>query len=90
MPTEETQIKKDIRQYLQVKRIFFWHNLQGLGCFRGLPDYMAIKDGKIYGIEIKGEKGRLSKWQEEFFEEFLKRGGIAIVARSWMDVSRYL
>lgn len=88
--TEETQIKRDIRQYLQVKRIFFWHNLQGLGCFRGLPDFMALKDGKIYGIEVKGKKGMLSKYQEEFLKEFLDYGGIVIVARSWMDVSKYL
>lgn len=84
--TEETKIKKQIKDYLNLKRVFWWWNVQGLGSFRGLPDLMAVKDGKIYGIEVKTEKGKLSENQKEFLGTFEARGGVPVVARKLEDV----
>lgn len=30
----------------------------------GIPDLLAIKNGKVFFVEIKSEKGKLSKLQE--------------------------
>ncbi len=90
MPTEETAIKRQVRDYLALKGVLVWHNLQGLGCFRGLPDFMALHKGVFYAIEVKTKKGRLSDWQEMFLKMVLDQGGIAIVARSFEDVAKYI
>lgn len=64
----------------------------------GSPDIFAIKMvfpcpgngiigiGQIIGIEVKSPKGKMSKFQEKFKEEFEKAGGIYILAKSLEDV----
>ncbi len=89
--TEETILKRSIREYLRyVRGVFVWHNLQGLGCFRGLPDIMVLRGGALYAIEAKAKKGWMSKYQDEFKTEFERAGGIFIEARSVDDVRKII
>ncbi|MEK6880386.1 MAG: VRR-NUC domain-containing protein [Nanoarchaeota archaeon] len=84
--TPETALKQQIKHYLQLKRVMFWSNLQGLGAHKGLPDIFALRAGIIYAIEVKTKKGNLSEYQQEFLKEIELNGGISIVARKLEDV----
>ena len=88
--TEETAIKKQIKDYLNAKGIFHWYNLQGLGAQKGLPDIFALKNGKLYAIEVKKKKGKLSPHQIRFLGDIRNNDGQAIVAYSYEDVAKYL
>lgn len=59
----ETLIKKQVKAYLQVRGWFVHPNLQGLGCYPGIPDFTAYKGGRVVGIEIKTAKGVQSEHQ---------------------------
>ncbi len=97
MAEKETQ--KAIMDYLAIKRLFYWRNNTGAyaseykGVRRyirfgapGSPDIFVIDDGKIYGIEVKSEKGVQNENQKEFQYNFENAGGIYILARSIDDI----
>ena len=97
--TPETAIKRAIKSYLNLKGYFFFHNLAGLGCYPGIPDITAMKNGKVYFIEVKSEKGKQSDRQKDFQrhvqdEKFLPILGNGlktihyILATSTMDLER--
>jgi len=77
--TKETSEKKAIKDYLKIKRAFVYHNLAGLGVFRGIPDLTAIYQGKVYQIEVKATGGRQSENQKEFQADWENHGGIYIL-----------
>lgn len=74
----ETIIKKAVKQYLHLRGWFNWHNLQGLGCYAGLPDITAIKNGITLHLEIKTPKGRQNENQKEFENMIKQYGGFDI------------
>lgn len=92
---KEKEIQSAIIQYLTLKKILHWR--QNSGTFKtvyrmgivGAPDIFAVKESKIYGIEVKNEKGKLSDGQILFRQQFEKAGGIYLVARSIDDVLAY-
>ena len=84
--TEETQIKSQIKDYLRIKNIFFWYNLQGIGAYKGIPDLIAVHKGKTYGIEVKTPKGKLSTWQQAFRLNLEENGGVYVEARCLEDI----
>lgn len=49
---------------------------------KGWCDLIAIKDGRVLFIEVKSEKGKLSRDQEKFAQLIDEAGGEYIVARS--------
>jgi hypothetical protein len=51
--------------------------LQGLGVTSGVPDVIAIKDGRTYALEIKAEGGRLSPAQEQVLVALRAAGATA-------------
>lgn len=73
--TPEGREKQAIKQYLKLKGIFYYHNLAGLGCYAGLADLTAIKDGMTYQIEVKTKKGVQSDKQKQFQQDWEDRGG---------------
>jgi len=70
----ETQIKKQIKEWLNINHIFWWYNLQGLGSQKGLPDLFAIHNGILWAIEVKTLFGRLSQHQANFLDNFIRAG----------------
>lgn len=87
--TQETQIKHQIKDYLDLKHVFHFPVLQGLGAAKGIPDRIAVKDGRFYAIEVKAKNGRMSPYQEAFCSGLTYAGGIYIEARSVEDVMKY-
>lgn len=84
--TPETALKHQIKDYLDLKGIFHFPILQGLGAAKGIPDRIAVKDGMIYAIEVKAPKGRMSPAQFEFCAKVRRAGGVYVEARSLEDV----
>ncbi|MFN7088388.1 MAG: VRR-NUC domain-containing protein [Candidatus Paceibacteria bacterium] len=88
--TEETILKNQIKDYLNIKQVFWWYNLQGLGSQKGIPDLFALKNGVLFAIEVKSPKGKLSEAQENFLERIKLNGGTVIIARKLEDIEKFL
>jgi len=58
---------------------------------RGTPDILCVKDGKMYGLEVKREiGGKVSKDQETWGAKLTAAGGIYAIVRSVTDVEQVL
>jgi hypothetical protein len=100
---KESDIQRQILDYLKIKKIFAWRN-NSVGIYdpikriyrknpqtmQGVSDIIGIYKTKPMFIEIKSEKGIVSSEQEYFIERIKQEGGIAFVARSVEDVISYL
>jgi len=94
---KESDLLYAIKQWLDLQKIFFWRNNTG-GFIRdghfyrfgkvGSSDIFCLKDGKLYAIELKSGKGKLTTAQLEFLAQVEKNGGVAIVARKLEDVEK--
>ncbi len=53
----------------------------------GCPDVLGqLKDGRLLGVEVKAEKGKLRPEQTIFLERIRLAGGVAFMARNYRDV----
>jgi hypothetical protein len=86
-PTE-SEIRKSIQRYLDLKGIFNWRQWQGQFSVPGVPDIVGILpgSGRILGIEVKRPGGKPSDLQVKFMEDINRSGGVAFVASSVEDV----
>lgn len=98
MSTEKAT-QKAVIDYLTLKRHFFWRNNSGAmvseykGRQRfmrfgttGSPDIFVLKNGMLYGLEIKDIKGKQSEGQVLFENDMNRHGGIYKVIRTLDDV----
>ena len=59
--------------------------------FKGCPDVLGqLKDGRLLGVEVKAQAGRLRPEQALFLARIRAAGGVAFVARDCRDVLRTL
>jgi hypothetical protein len=99
----EKEIQLSICDYLALKKHFFWRqNTSPIfdtksNFYRpmpkysktGVPDILVVFKGQLFGIEVKREKTYQSDNQKEFEKDFIKAGGVYLVARSIDDVIKY-
>ena len=52
----------------------------GLGVRAGVSDLILLRDGKVFALELKAERGRPSAAQMQFISEFRAAGGDASIA----------
>ncbi len=83
---KESEIRAQIKQYLEWQGWFVFYHLQGLGSYLGLPDLQAVKDGRTIYIEIKRPCGRQSSKQKKFQQDLETAGGVYILARKIEDL----
>jgi len=62
----ENDVKAQIKDYLNIKGWFWFYNLQGLGSYDGIPDFIAIKNGRTIYLEAKKPGGKQSLGQIDF------------------------
>ncbi len=86
MALKESEIRVQVREFLQWRGWFVYYSLQGLGCYAGLSDLVAMKGGKVVHIELKTQKGKQSDDQKEFQQDIEAAGGTYVVARGIEDV----
>ncbi|MEW6097491.1 MAG: VRR-NUC domain-containing protein [bacterium] len=84
----ETEIKRTVKEYLILKGWFHFPLLQGIGSYKGLPDIIACKDGKVLFIEVKTEKGKQTAWQRVFQERIEKAGCRYVLVRGIEDLQK--
>jgi Holliday junction resolvase len=91
----ESDIQRQILDYLALKGIFAYRNNSGAfdnghgGFYRfgavGSPDIICVIDGQYVGIEVKAARGRQSEHQKEFQKKLEAAGGKYILAYSLDD-----
>ncbi len=84
---KESDIQRQIKEYLQWKGWFVFKIHQSLGSHKGIADLYAIKRGQGIWIEVKTPKGRLSEHQENFRHNLELHGGRYILARGIEDLA---
>jgi hypothetical protein len=57
--------------------------LKGLGVRAGIPDIIAIKNGRAYGLELKAPGGRLTATQRDAHVALAAAGATVATAALW-------
>jgi hypothetical protein len=57
---------------------------KSLGVKAGTPDFLLVKRGRLYCLELKSERGRLSRAQVECHED-LRRAGARVATATGID-----
>jgi hypothetical protein len=93
---KESEIQKQILDYLALKRIFHYRQNSGAfdngkgGFYRfgvlGAPDIICVIKGQYVGIEVKAPKGKQSDHQKGFQQALEAAGGRYVLAYSLEDV----
>lgn len=85
----EAAITKQIRDYLDVKKIFHVKHWSGPMSHKGIPDIIGVlPGGKALLIEIKREGGKVSEEQKSFLENARELGAKAFIARCVEDLMK--
>ena len=74
MKITETHVKSQIKDYLNIRHIFNYHLLQGLGAYKGVPDRVLHYQGRVIYLEIKKPGGKMSEAQLEFQNQCMADG----------------
>ena len=78
----ETDIRRQVRDYLRIRGWFVFHILQGgVGVYRGITDLIAVKDGRVIFLELKTRTGRQSEHQKKFQADLEAHGGEYVLCR---------
>jgi len=88
----ENAIRGQIRDFLRQNGIYHWLNVQSPLSHKGLPDitgHFRDGSGRVFHLEVKTERGKLSKPQI-LFGERCKEDNIAYcVPRSFEDFEKW-
>ncbi|WP_407312105.1 VRR-NUC domain-containing protein [Desulfosporosinus sp. SB140] len=78
----EAQFQKQVQEFL-LRQGVWYVKYWGGGQFTkaGVPDLLCCVNGRFVGIELKTEKGRVSKLQEYTLAKIKESGGQAFVLR---------
>lgn len=72
----ESDIKEQVKDYLNFKGWFHFHLMAGMGAYKGSPDRIAVKDGRVLFLEIKRPIGyKHSDLQKQFQKDIKAYGG---------------
>jgi len=82
----ETDIRRQIQDYLRIRGWFVFYILQGLGAYKGIPDLIAVKNGRVLFIELKTARGRQSDYQKQFPADLEAAGGEYVLCRGVDDL----
>jgi Holliday junction resolvase len=82
----ETDIRRQVTDYLQLRQYFCFYVLQGLGAYKGIPDLIAVKNGRVLFIELKTARGRQSDYQRKFQADLEAAGGEYVLCRGVDDL----
>ena len=82
----ENDVKRQVKDYLSIKGWFWFYNLQGLGSYDGIPDFIAIKNGRTIYLEAKKPGGKQSPGQIEFEWNITHQNGEYYLIKSLEDL----
>jgi len=83
---KESAIQKQILDWLKAEKYWVFKSI--VANKSGIPDIIALKDGVMYGIEVKakGKKSRVSELQQYHLDEIEEHCGVSFVADSIDDL----
>ena len=84
----ETEIKGQIKGFLNLFGVWNWHNFQGPLSYLGLPDREGVYKGYHFYIEVKSEKGKLSFDQKKFKANAEAQGEKVFVPHSFEEFEK--
>ena len=87
---KEKQIENQIRKALTDRGFWVVKIHGGIYQMSGLPDLLAIRDGRAYWFEVKTPTGKVSRLQEEIIKELRSIGCTAEVVRSREEAVSYV
>ena len=70
----ESDVKKLLTDRLRIDGWFIFPILQGLGCFPGITDFIAVKGGRVLFIETKSPAGK-QRPDQIIFQNFVESHG---------------
>ena len=76
----EKHVRAVIKDYLNMRHLDWYYNLQGLGAYKGIPDLAVIFKGTTIYIEVKKPGGKQSPAQIEFEMKCKKNKAIYLLA----------
>jgi len=82
----ESDIKKLTRDYMRIKGWFIFPILQGLGAYKGISDFIAIKAGRTVYIENKSSVGKQRPGQIDFQADIEAHGGEYFLVDCYEDL----
>ena len=83
---KESEIQKKVIQYLNTIGAY---TIKTISTNRnGCPDVICCLNGRFIALEVKTDKGIVSKLQEHNIKQIKNSGGIAEVVRSVDDVEK--
>ena len=74
LKVSESDIKKLLTDRLRIDGWFIFPILQGLGCFPGIADFIAVKAGRVLFIETKSPAGK-QRPDQIIFQNFVESHG---------------
>ena len=75
MKGAESGIKILVKETLEITGWFVFPILQGLGCYPGIADFIAIRAGRVLFIETKSKDGKQRPAQIDFMIAVESHGG---------------
>ena len=82
----ENDVKNQVKDYLNIKGYFHFPLTAGMGSYPGLPDRIAIKNGRTLYIECKRPGGKQSVNQLAFQGDIWAKGGHYILVKCLEDM----
>ena len=87
----ENDVKLQVKQYLSLKGWFHFHLMAGMGAYKGSPDRIAVKDGRVLFLEIKKPVGwKHSDNQKQFMKDIKEHNGEYYVVKSLDDLIKII
>jgi len=86
----EAGIKKLCRDTLEITGWFVFPVLQGLGCYAGITDFIAIRAGRVLFIETKSKTGKQRPAQIDFQFDIQSKGGEYFLIDCFEDIIKMI
>ena len=86
----ENDVKRQVKDYLSIKKYYHFPILQGLGAKRGIPDIIAIKNNRVLFLECKRPGGKQSDYQKQFQADIEGHGGEYYTVKSLDDLIKII
>ena len=90
MKTSESGIKKLCKDTLEITGWFIFPVLQGLGCYPGITDFIAIRYGRVLFIEVKSQAGKQRPAQIDFQADIEAHGGEYWLIDCYEDIEKMI
>ena len=90
MQTDEATLKRNARNILRNRQIFFVDVQGSRFTTNGAPDIIIVIDGKFIGLEFKTYRGKQSEDQKNFQRRLEGAGGWYFIIRSMVDLEKVL